>query len=66
LIRETQKFQNSPIPILAYTTFSFDEVKEGIKEHQLDGYIGKPFTQAQVIGSIFEVLSIKSQIVKQA
>lgn len=66
LIRETQKFQNNPIPILAYTTFSFDEVKEGIKEHKLDGYIGKPFTQAQVIGSIFEVLSIRSQRVKQA
>jgi len=66
LIRETNKFQESPIPIMAYTTFSYDEVMEGIKEHKLDGYIGKPFTQAQVIGSIFEVLSLKQQKAKQA
>lgn len=66
LIRETEKFQNDPIPIMAYTTFSYDEVMDGIRKHKLDGYIGKPFTQAQVIGSIFEVLSLKQQKVKQA
>lgn len=66
LIRETEKFQSNPIPILAYTTFSYDEVMDGIKRHKLDGYIGKPFTQAQVIGSIFEVLSLKQAQYKQA
>ena len=66
LIRETEKFRNNPIPIMAYTTFSYDEVMEGIKRHKLDGYIGKPFTQAQVIGSIFEVLSLKQRKYKQA
>lgn len=66
LIRETEKFQNNPIPVLAYTTFSYDEVMNGIRKHKLDGYIGKPFTQAQVIGSIFEVLSLKKQNYKQA
>jgi two-component system cell cycle response regulator DivK len=66
LIRETEKFHSFPIPIMAYTTFSYDEVMEGIKNHKLDGYIGKPFTQAQVIGSIFEVLSLKQQKYKQA
>lgn len=66
LIRETEKFQSNPIPIMAYTTFSYDEVMEGIKKHQLDGYIGKPFTQAQVIGSIFEVLSLKQKKYKRA
>lgn len=66
LIRETEKFQNYPIPILAYTTFSYDEVMYRIRSHKLDGYIGKPFTQAQVIGSIFEVLSLKKQNYKQA
>lgn len=66
LIRETEKFQSYPIPIMAYTTFSYDEVMEGIKNHKLDGYIGKPFTQAQVLGSIFEVLSLKQRKYKQA
>lgn len=66
LIRETEKFQSNPIPILAYTTFSYDEVMDGIKKHKLDGYIGKPFTQAQVIGSIYEVLSLKQAQYKQA
>ncbi|GHE54684.1 hypothetical protein GCM10011340_06700 [Roseivirga thermotolerans] len=66
LIRETEKFQAHPVPIMAYTTFSHDEVMEGIKKHKLDGYIGKPFTQAQVIGSIFEVLSLRQQKYKQA
>ena len=60
LIRETDKFKTSPVPILAYTTFGFDEVKDKIKEHNLDGYIGKPFTQGQVFETIMSVLSIKS------
>ena len=66
LIRETDKFQKQPIPIMAYTTFSYDEVMIGIENHKLDGYIGKPFTQAQVLGSIFEVLSLKKENNKPA
>lgn len=60
LIRETEKFKTSPVPILAYTTFGFEEVKAKIDEHKLDGYIGKPFTQGQVFETIMSVLSIKS------
>lgn len=60
LLRETEKFINAPIPILAYTTFAFDEVKERMEEHKLDGYIGKPFTQSQVFETIMSVLSIKT------
>ncbi|MFY0591644.1 response regulator [Roseivirga sp.] len=60
LVRETEKFQKNSIPILAYTTYAYDEVKAKIEEHNLDGYIGKPFTQGQVFETIMSVLSIKS------
>ncbi len=59
LLHETEKFKKSPVPVLAYTTFAFDEVKEKIEEYKLDGYIGKPFTQGQVFETIMSVLSIK-------
>lgn len=59
LVRETDKFQAAPVPILAYTTFAYDEVKEKITGHKLDGYIGKPFTQGQVFETIISVLSPK-------
>lgn len=57
LIRETNTFQKSPIPILAYTTYSYAEVREAIEKYNLDGYIGKPFTQTQVLETILSVLS---------
>ena len=60
LVRETEKFKTSPVPILAYTTFGYEEVKTKIDEHKLDGYIGKPFTQGQVFETIMSVLSIKT------
>lgn len=59
LIRETDKFKSTPVPILAYTTFAYDEVKAKIDEYLLDGYIGKPFTQSQVFETIMSVLSVK-------
>ncbi|MBO3698723.1 response regulator [Fabibacter sp. E12] len=59
LLHETEQFKNSPVPVLAYTTFAYDEVKEKVEAHKLDGYIGKPFTQGQVFETIMSVLSIK-------
>ena len=59
LVRETDKFKSASVPILAYTTFAFDEVKQKITDHKLDGYIGKPFTQGQVFETIISVLSPK-------
>lgn len=56
MIRETQSFKDSPIPILAYTTYSYDEVSDAIKKYELDGYIGKPFTQTQVLETILSVI----------
>lgn len=57
MIREKQAFQDRPVPILAYTTYSYDEVSDAIKKYQLDGYIGKPFTQTQVLETILSAIS---------
>ena len=57
MIRATQKHRDNPIPILAYTTYSYDEVSKAIKKYQLYGYIGKPFTQTQVLETILSVIS---------
>lgn len=57
MIRDSQNFRDRPVPILAYTTYSYDEVSEAIKKYQLDGYIGKPFTQTQVLETILSVIS---------
>lgn len=65
LLHESEKFKANPVPVLAYTTFALDEVKEKMDQHKLDGYIGKPFTQGQVFETIMSVLSIKSDA-KQA
>ncbi len=59
LIKQTKEFQNNPIPILAYTTYSYSEVKEAIKKYGLDGYIGKPFTQAHVVETIIASIQKK-------
>ena len=58
MLRETQSFKSKPITILAYTTYSQDEVKEKMDEYKLDGYIGKPFTQDKVIETIIKVLGL--------
>jgi len=65
LLHETEKFKNQPVPVLAYTTFAYDEVREKLQFYKLDGYIGKPFTQSQVFETIMSVLSI-TQNSKQA
>ncbi len=56
MIRETSKFKTASTPILAYTTYAYNEVKEAIKKYGLDGYIGKPFTQTQVLDTILSAL----------
>ncbi len=58
LVHETEKYKSDPVPILAYTTFAYDEVQAKIDEHKLDGYIGKPFTQGQVFETIMSVLQV--------
>ena len=58
MLRETKSFKTKPIKILAYTTYSYDEVKDKMAEFKLDGYIGKPFTQDQVLETIIELLSL--------
>ncbi|MDB4448066.1 response regulator [Roseivirga sp.] len=65
LLHETEKFKNQPVPVLAYTTFAYDEVRDKLQFYKLDGYIGKPFTQSQVFETIMSVLSI-TQNSKQA
>lgn len=58
MLRETQNFKSKPTTILAYTTYSRDEVKEKMDEYKFDGYIGKPFTQDQVLETIIKVLDL--------
>tara|TARA_R110001592_G_scaffold244026_1_gene505306 strand:- start:2040 stop:2483 length:444 start_codon:yes stop_codon:yes gene_type:complete len=59
LIRETDKFKNNPIPILAYTTYSYNDVKVEIENCGMNGYIGKPFTHVQVIDTILEAVGVQ-------
>lgn len=56
MLRGTSKFRNTETPILAYTTYAYSEVKEAILKYGLDGYIGKPFTQTQVLDTILSTL----------
>ncbi|WP_339607102.1 response regulator [uncultured Roseivirga sp.] len=59
LIRETEEYKNNPVPILAYTTYSYNDVKAEIEDCGMSGYIGKPFTHIQVIDTILEVVGIQ-------
>jgi len=59
LIRETKEFKNNPIPILAYTTYSYNDVKAEIEACGMSGYIGKPFTHIQVIDTILEAVGVQ-------
>ncbi|KOF02978.1 hypothetical protein OB69_09125 [Roseivirga seohaensis subsp. aquiponti] len=59
LIRETEEFKNNPIPILAYTTYSYNDVKAEIEACGMSGYIGKPFTHIQVIDTILEAVGVQ-------
>lgn len=56
-IKSSSRYLKNQVPILAYTTYPYIEVKEAIKLNGLDGYIGKPFTQTQVLDTILSVLS---------
>ncbi|WP_165899472.1 response regulator [Roseivirga ehrenbergii] len=59
LIRETEEFKNNPIPILAYTTYSYNDVKAEIEACGMSGYIGKPFTHVQVIDTILGAVGVQ-------
>ena len=56
MLKDTSKFKTCAVPILAYTTYAYNEVKEAIEKYGLDGYIGKPFTQTQVLDTILSAL----------
>lgn len=58
-LKAVQEFKDRPAPILAYTTYAFEDVKEQIEAYGLDGYIGKPFTQHQVLERIIEAVKPK-------
>jgi len=51
------RYSERPAPVIAYTTFAFEEVKERLIKHKMDGYIGKPFTQSQVMSSLINILT---------
>jgi CheY-like chemotaxis protein len=57
MIKQTEKFVKNPISILAYTTYSYNDVKVDLDLAGFDGYIGKPFTHTQVIDTIIEAVS---------
>lgn len=56
LLKKSPAYIERPAPVIAYTTFSFDEVKEQMTEANMDGYIGKPFTQSHVLDHIWHVI----------
>lgn len=59
LIRETEEYKNNPVPILAYTTYNYNDVKVDIEDCGMSGYIGKPFTHIQVIDTILDAVGIQ-------
>lgn len=59
-MKAIKEFKERPAPILAYTTYAFEDVEEQIKNYGLDGYIGKPFTQHQVLERIIEAVKPKT------
>ena len=59
-LKAVKEFGERPAPILAYTTYAFEDVKDQIETYGLDGYIGKPFTQHQVLERIIEAVKPKS------
>lgn len=58
-LKAVDEFKERPAPILAYTTYAFEDVKDQIASYGLDGYIGKPFTQHQVLEKIIEAVKPK-------
>lgn len=57
MIKQTEKFIKNPICILAYTTYSYNDVRVDLDLAGFDGYIGKPFTHTQVIDTIIDAVS---------
>ena len=55
-LKTLPEFEERPTFIMAYTTYAYDDVKDQIEKNGLDGYIGKPFTQYQVLERIIEVI----------
>jgi len=58
MICATQKYIDNPIPILAYTTYSLNDVKTEIESSGMIGYVGKPFTHIQVVDIILDAVGI--------
>ena len=56
-LKNSKRYKNNPAPVIAYMRFAFEEVKEKVLENNMDGYIGKPFTQAHVISSLINILA---------
>jgi len=57
--KRIRKFDKD-IPIIALTAASTDEIKGRIHESQMNGYILKPFHNADFFEKIYEVIHIKS------
>jgi CheY-like chemotaxis protein len=55
-IKASQKYINSPIAIMAYTTYAYNDVKMELELNGFDGYIGKPFTHVQVLDTILSAI----------
>lgn len=66
ILKSSEKYISNPSPVIAYTTFAFEEVKDKVLEYNMDGYIGKPFTQSQVISSLINLLTKKGIVAESA
>jgi CheY-like chemotaxis protein len=56
-IKASQKYIDSPIAIMAYTTYAYNDVKTELDLNGFDGYIGKPFTHVQVLDTILNAIN---------
>ena len=52
LIKKTKKYQAKRIPILAYTTCPYLEIKTRMEAIEMDGYVSKPFKPNTVMKDI--------------
>ena len=62
LIKNTERYQNRKIPILAYTSYSLEEVEKSMQKAGMDGYVEKPFTQEKAWHSV--VPFVKNKFIK--
>ena len=65
-LKETVAYKSTktPVPVIAYTTFPLEELQDQITLAGMDGYIGKPFTQAQVIASLLSYVVNEEDVPK--